>query len=129
MGNPLAYLPNELLYVLLFALPCDNTCLILERSDEICSYLAASAKARLAGTCKALYEKMQTPLYYHATVPSLKKFSAFIRTVTETAKYDKRGNIVGKEIKTLKIIIDPTTEEGNRATAVVLGRMISTIVM
>jgi len=96
-------------------------------SDDVCSHLTRYTLTLLARTCKAINEKVQNPLYYHASVRGFTKLSLFHRTMGDSAKFDRRGDPISKNVHDLRLILDPTKEGGDRNTAVILGRMVTSI--
>ncbi|KAF8534737.1 hypothetical protein BDD12DRAFT_859034 [Trichophaea hybrida] len=55
------------------------------------------------------------------------KLSLFTRTMGDTARYDRRGDPVSKNVHDLRLFLDPTKEEGNRYTAAVLEKMVESV--
>jgi hypothetical protein len=45
----------------------------------------------------------------------------------DSAKFDRRGDPISKNVHDLRLILDPTKEGGDRNTAVILGRMVTSI--
>lgn len=95
-------------------------------SDDVCSHLSQHTLTKLARVNKTTNRKVQDPLYYHAVVHGFTKLSLFVRTI-DAAQCDKRGGFFGKNVLDLRLILDPKKEKGNRATAVVLGRMVASV--
>jgi hypothetical protein len=93
-------------------------------SDDICTLLDRKTLTILARTCKAVKEKVQNPLYYHASITSFERLSWFSRTLNEASSKDKG---VSKNVHDLELELDPTKEKGSHSTAVVLSRMIRTV--
>jgi hypothetical protein len=93
----------------------------------VCSHLSKYTLTILARVSKSINDKVQNPLYYHATVRGFNKLSFLSRTLGESSKRDYRGNLYSKNICDLRLILDPQKEAGNLQTAVVLSRMIASI--
>lgn len=67
-------------------------------------------------------------LYKHVVVNSLSKLSLLVRTLSDVAKVNKWGDMVSKDVRSLRISVNLEREEGGlRLTAAVFSRLIESV--
>ncbi|KAI9781151.1 MAG: hypothetical protein M1839_006259 [Geoglossum umbratile] len=112
-----------------------------ELCDDIFGYLQLKDLAKLALTSRALYAAVQTPLYHRPQIKSYHALTLFVRTLNQVADYAvrrarwkwwKEDRPLSKDVSELGITIDAVQEgvrnRGQRPTAVLIGRLINTVV-
>lgn len=99
-----------------------------ELFEGICRYLPTSSWTGLARTSKSFHSKLQVLLYKHVVVNSLSKLSLLVRTLSDVAKVNKWGDMVSKDVRSLRISVNLEREEGGlRLTAAVFSRLIESV--